>query len=231
MRAFIDLDIILYRCLFAGQRDELGYYRQLQICDNKIEDIVDTLEPDGFVLVTSGGHNFREKITPTYKANRKGMERPEYLHDARKYFKKYWDAVVTHGYEADDYIAMSAKKHDVVVSIDKDFMQLGVPIYDWVKNELFVPKDPMLYFWIQMLTGDSADNVEGLKNPAKAHYKSPPNFTQPTAAEVLEGKNYKQTVQKIYQTAYGNNWFEKFDINARLLWLKRSPEDEYYLHV
>lgn len=234
MTAIIDLDIVLYRCLFAVQGAGGDYYRQLKSCENTIEYILDKLQPEEFELVASGGKNFRLEIDENYKANRKDMRRPVYLYDSRKYFEKYWNAVVTNGVEADDYIASVYTPEDVIVSIDKDFMQLPATIFNWVKNEIFTVTNPMFHFWTQMLTGDGADNVPGVLNPAKMHFKNPPKFTLATAHEVLEGlddNRMKLTVVDLYKKCFGDDWWNRFDTNARLLWLKRGPTDQYHYHL
>jgi len=235
MTALIDFDSVLYRCLFAGQRDGIGYYRQLGICETILEGILDTLKPDQYELVITGSGNFRNKIAATYKANRDPANRPTYLHDSKKYFTKYWEAVLTKGIEADDYISMSCQPDDIIVAVDKDFFQLPYKIYNWVKKELYEPSEnPMYYFWRQMLTGDVSDNVEGVPNPWKAHFKKQPKFSDDTADSELYGKSNKEMsehVKRLYRSAFGDNWFEKFDTNGRLLWLKRSEKDSYHLHV
>lgn len=229
MTAYIDLDIVLYRCLFATK--DQNYYAQLRACDNTVQNIVDHLQPDDFELVLTGPGNFRYKIYSEYKANRKDTPRPEYLQDAKYYFIKYWnETVLATGIEADDHIAMNYQEGDIIVSTDKDFLQLPAVIHNWVKNKTFKVENPMKNFFLQMLTGDAADNVPGLPNPAKAHYKSPPNFTEGTAEPLLKGdvRDMDETVRQLYYEVYGDGWYEHYDVNARLLWLKRSPDDEYY---
>lgn len=231
MIAYIDADIILYNCLFATK--DLNFYAQLRACNNTIENILDSIEPNFYTLVLTGADNFRYKVDPNYKANRKDMPRPEYLYDAKQYLIKYWDAVLTNGYEADDYIAMNCTLDDVIVSTDKDFLQLGMPIYDRKNNEIFTPSNPWYYFCSQLLTGDPADNIPGVTNPSKLHHKTPPNFTVGTASALLDGlsvNDMKAAVTEVYMTVYGDDWFERFDTNARLLWLRRSEGDDYIKH-
>jgi DNA polymerase-1 len=227
MRLLIDTDIILYRGLFATV--DLGYFAGLRACDNMVSSILDRFQYPEYHLVLTGKGNFRKKIYTDYKANRKPESRPPYLHEAREYFKKYWEAIETEGIEADDWIASNYQEGDVIVSSDKDFKQLPARIYNPSKDELLDVDNPDFYFWLQTLVGDSADNVPGLPNPAKAHHKKQPNFTEDTASEVLKGTDYKSTVINLYQQVYGEqNWFETFDRNCRLLFLQRKNAKEYY---
>lgn len=229
MRLLIDHDILLYRALWGCKG---GYYQQLQTCDYMLEKIMDRLASEDITLIISGDSNFRKEISPAYKANRDPNQRPQYLHDAKKYYVKYWDAVVSEGCEADDVIGMAHDEDSIVVSSDKDMMQLGGLIYNPVKNELYNIQNPWYFFYMQMLTGDKADNIEGIKNPDKAHHKVQPNFTEDTAREVLMGKdcvNSQATVEALYRTQYGKgNWITAYDMNARLLFLKRAAAQEYY---
>lgn len=228
MRLLIDHDIILYRGLFGCKE---GYYRQLQTCEYMIERIIDRLGSDDITLFLSDSRNFRNEISADYKANRTTSVRPPYLHDARLYFRKYWDAVLTDNCEADDAIGMAHDDESIVVSNDKDMFQLGGFIYNPVKDEMFDIQNPEYFFYLQMLVGDHADNVEGLRNPEKAHHKNPPKFTDATAQTYLAEKSMeemRQIVQDLYFAQYGDGWFEKYDMTARLLFLRRADTDNYY---
>src|SRR5580765_2897944 len=122
MRLLIDTEVILYRNLF-GLKDS-WYYHQIRSCDNYLEKIMDRFDTTDITLFLSGSNNFRYKIYPLYKSNRKDSERPRYLYDARIYFLKYWNAVCAEGCEADDLIAMNHDEDSIIVSTDKDFNQL-----------------------------------------------------------------------------------------------------------
>jgi 5'-3' exonuclease len=228
MRLLIDHDILLYRALW-GAKDE-RYYRQLGVCENMVERILDDLGSTDYTLIMSGSGNFRYAIAPDYKANRSDQPKPRYLYDAKLYFRKYWSAVLSEGCEADDVIGMAHDESTIVVSSDKDFYQLGGLIYNPVKKEMVDIKNPWYFFYMQMLTGDAADNVPGVKNPAKAHHVIPPNFTDKTAKELLAGKSCKECkaiVLEMYEYTHNDRWFAQFDINAKLLFLKRSYADSY----
>lgn len=228
MRLLFDLDIFLYRALWGCKE---GYYRQLMTCDYMIEKVMDRLESTDITLFLSGSTNFRYGISSLYKAHRKPESRPEYLWDARNYYKTYWDAVVSDNCEADDTIGLAHGDNSIVVSTDKDMLQLGGLIYNPVKDELVEITNPEYFFYLQMLTGDQADNIIGVRNPDKSHHKNPPNFSEATAKDWLVGKDkeeMKSTVEDLYFTQYGDDWFQVYDTNARLLFLKRADAEEYY---
>lgn len=231
MTAWIDLDIVLYKGLFVTEG--LNYYAQIRACDNILGGILDRLDPDDFSLVITGPGNFRKKLDQTYKANRT-QPGPRYLHDAKQYFIKYWNAVRTTGIEADDLIATSYLPNDVIVTTDKDFLQIqGATIYNPTKDETTVVTDGMKFFFTQMLAGDPVDNVIGILNPEKSHHKTPPKFSMTTADKLLDGKSTKEMAElvlSLYNNQYQDSG-ERFDINANLLWLLRGVNDSYKLHI
>jgi len=138
----------------------------------------------------AGGDGGRRKLLPTYKANRPPA--PEDLAPQFPLVRKAVEALgiprVEHpGYEADDLIASYAKaaqaagKRVVIVSSDKDLMQLcdagdpdagrpAIYLYDTMKGKLVGPPEvqekfgvgPELLGDLLALTGDSSDNVPGV---------------------------------------------------------------------
>ncbi len=143
-------------------------------------------KPDYFAVVFDSRElTFRHKLYKEYKANREEM--PEDLANGFPYIYKMVKALnlpllVKPGYEADDLIgtmvtrAKKEKIDSVIVSGDKDFMQLigpGVQMYkpkwpnDWSMAD---EKDVMEKFGVKpeqvidvlALMGDASDNVPGV---------------------------------------------------------------------
>lgn len=134
------------------------------------------------VIFDSARENFRNEIYPEYKANRD--ETPEDLipqFDLIREATKAFDipALEMPGFEADDLIAaytkqaVEAGKKVVIVSSDKDLMQLvqpGVRMLDpmkgkWIGEEQVIEKfgvTPDKVVDVQALAGDSVDNVPGV---------------------------------------------------------------------
>ncbi len=134
------------------------------------------------VIFDAARENFRNDIYPEYKANRD--ETPEDLipqfpliREATEAFDM--PALEVEGYEADDLIAaytrlaLEAGKKVVIVSSDKDLMQLvqpGVRMLDpmksiWIEEEQVIEKfgvTPDKVVDVQSLAGDSVDNVPGV---------------------------------------------------------------------
>jgi DNA polymerase I len=134
------------------------------------------------VIFDAARENFRNEIYSDYKANR--SETPEDLipqfpliRDAVKAFDL--PSLELEGYEADDLIAAYTKlalakgKRVVIVSSDKDLMQLirpGVRMLDPMKGEFMGEEAVMEKFGVtpdkvvdvQALAGDATDNVPGV---------------------------------------------------------------------
>lgn len=233
MRLLLDADFLVYRSAFQKGKEFIQMLDGLDWC---IDDIIRQTDAESHRIFLTGSENFRKVIAEDYKSNRP-KERPPYYQDIRDYLVRNWNAEVSDGCEADDLCAMNQTEDSIVAGEDKDLLTIPGWHYriakKWSDNKkIYVSEyDAKRFFYTQCLTGDKSDAVEGLKNPAKLHHKNPPNFTEDSAAPLLEGKTVeemKAIVQDLYRTVYGEEWFVKFDTTCRLLWLKRSPTSEYY---
>lgn len=151
--------------------------------------------------------------------------------------------------EADDGVAAAARyawesgNIPVIFSRDKDFRMIPGRHVVWTTFDRFetrpetwaaVGPDSEVYgqkwFWMQMLAGDSADNIPGLEmQPAKQEgtFKTCGmacaevrlmDATSPEAAYAI--------VKELYQAYYGASWADRFVEQAALLWL-RVDNDAY----
>lgn len=228
-----DLDCLIYRS-GHGKGD---FIQQVESLDWFLQSIRDKTNASDCKLILSGETNFRKEIDPNYKSNRKESARPRYYNDLRDYSVNYLGAYLTEGIEADDELGILQNSDTCIASIDKDLLQ--VPGWhfrmkrNWEESELiFVDEDTAWFnFFKQCLTGDAVDMIEGVKNPTKAHHKKPPNFSEDTATELLSGMSKSEmleTVQEMYKIQYKDGWFQKFDVNCRLLWIQRSNAQNYF---
>lgn len=145
--------------------------------------LINDFKPSKAVIVLdSGGKNFRHELYHDYKANRPPA--PEDLVVQLKLLKEAANALnfpvlEMPGFEADDIIATLAirateeQKEAVVVSADKDLMQLingHIKLYDPVKAKFIGTEDVFSKFGVgpekvrevQALIGDSSDNIPGV---------------------------------------------------------------------
>ena len=116
--------------------------------------------------------NFRYAIDSKYKAQR--PPEPDWITKWRPVItaemESKWGFVAVDGLEADDAVAICAKHYKddykiIVASVDKDLKQIpNVTYYNYSKHttEEIDEISSMREFCIQMLSGDSADNIKGL---------------------------------------------------------------------
>ena len=218
MIALIDSDILCYRIGFATNEETEN--TAIETMAVFLEDLVlfDLLDTEGYELFLTGKTNFRNDIAVTapYKGNRTGKEKPKHLPLLREYLVKSWAASVSVDQEADDDIAIRATElgdDALIVSLDKDFLQVPTWHYNFVKKEkkYVTAQEGLHFFYKQILMGDSADNIKGLHRvgPVKAE-------------KMLEGL---QTEVEMYRCCVEAMGAERVLENARLLWLRRTYDE------
>ena len=226
-RVLVDADIIAYRHAFKADTDLLRFE---DMCDN-IDEMVQyvaqrTTFGDGDVglldFFLTGDTNFRKELATIapYKGTR-SKEKPSMFYEARGYLRDEYNATTSVDQEADDDIAIAAHGYDykcTVASADKDFLQLPCTIYNWGRDTITKQdaKEATLFFYTQLLTGDSSDNIKGV-----------PRIGPKKAAKIYEGLTEEYDLYKAaletYMTKYDNDSALPALIeNARLLWLRRE---------
>lgn len=118
-------------------------------------------------LKAEGATNYRDDVATLhpYKGNR-GTTKPYWMEAVREYLLTTWKAVPIDGKEADDQIAtraFEASKQCIICSPDKDLDQIVGLHWNYSKQvEYFIsPEEARLFFWTQVLAGDTADNIKG----------------------------------------------------------------------
>lgn len=217
----IDSDIIAYRCGFACKDESLK--TALRTTDKFVEDVIVFADHADFFydewrLFLTGKNNFRYEvaITHPYKGNRT-QPKPPHLQEIRKHLVGKWGALVCDGQEADDAIAIEATKlgdDSIMATVDKDFNQVPGWHYNFIKREHYYVDEAegTRFFYTQLLTGDSTDNIFGLERvgPKKA-------------AKILEDCTNEEEMYTACLEAYGD--FKRLLENARLLWLRRKRNE------
>ena len=189
---------------------------------NKIED---TYDVDKVITFAGAKGNFRKQISKTYKANRKESDRPPLLSELQKYVKESYDAIAGEGVETDDVVATywktltTALSRDevIIVSLDKDYKQLPCIIYDYhYKKQCFYnisEAEARYNFWVQMIAGDSADNVNYCKGYGEAYCRK-------AFKDCLSTFSYLKVTFSLFKKIYRNKAREKFLECYQLLKLK-----------
>lgn len=251
MEALIDGDIVAYRAACSCEkiptlvelaamgkdiddRESLIQIEPVEIALLRVEDILRNIllevGADSYKVFISGEHDFRVKVNPEYKANRKDLRRPKHLQACNEYMVTEWQAIVTDGIEADDALGIeqteserrrllfepNAKDWSMICSIDKDLLQIPGQHYNFVKKEFSTISyiDGQRNLYKQMLIGDTADNIFGVKGIGKVGAN---NIIDPLNDEEL-----------MYNTVYDlYNDHERFEMNLKCLTiLTKEPHDK-----
>lgn len=230
------VDIQTIKQWFAqGKTKDWMRAKILEECKNRLCNIGDNLfseiEETGIMIghveyfITNAPKSIRRKIYPQYKTNRRPNK---WVNLIRAYLIEMGFAVTHPEFEADDLIFDRAnelgEQNCIILTMDKDLTQIpgihfnyyrpkiineqGQKVSGDVKGLSLVTKEEAEYnFWLSMITGDSGDNIKGIKG-----------LGQDKAKKLLYGKtDLKLAVINVYKEYIGRDWEEEFEINYRLL--------------
>lgn len=194
----------------------------LLICQNKLNALCEKLEADRFNIFLTGKGNYREEVATIkpYKGNRSSVEKPVHFAVCREWFENHTASVISIGEEADDLLGIEQTKRKgegILCSIDKDLMQIRGNHYNWNKDIKFrINADASdRWFWLQMLMGDTADNIPGI-----------PKIGEVKAHKMIDGLTTRQDrcniVVEQYKKTYGESWSSALHEVGQLLWIRRD---------
>lgn len=242
-RVHIDGDMLAYQC---GGNDDTDVATSRRILKSKIDLLKDASGAESILLhMTASGSTKGDRAviayTKPYQGQRKG-HRPKNWQYLRDYMAEGLAGPVKQWYdrEADDGFGfISAHCHgDVIATRDKDMRMLPGLHLNWDTYELVhVPADAWcveaggkvygLKWWaIQMLWGDSADNIPGLPK----HPDFPRGVGEVAAGKLLAfADNHISAVDALhdaYLAYWGDEWADRFAEQAALLWIRRGRHAE-----
>lgn len=143
----------------------------------RVEDTVASLMEkagcDTALVCLTSKSNFRKEIDPEYKANRNKVRKPTCLKQVREFMVKNMKTKTVDGLEADDLLGIFMTKNPdkyIMWSIDKDLKQIAGRHLTEDGIILISEEEAEFNFWMQVLTGDQADNYKGIQGvgPVKA---------------------------------------------------------------
>lgn len=219
------MDGMVYSVGFAAKGEPLAYV--LTTVKEAIQKILDKFpERKDHKLFISGKGNFREAIATIkpYKGNRDPSKKPEYYDEIKQYMVDHQGAIVVDGQEADDALAQAqweAKdKSTCIVSVDKDLWT--VP--GWHMNpkkqvlEYITLADANYNFYVQMLVGDTVDNIPGIDQigPIKAA-----KLLLPAKGDTFK---MRELVMNEYKKQYGITAGSAYDEVSNLLYIRRIKD-------
>jgi 5'-3' exonuclease len=182
------------------------------------------LLPEEVILYLSGPENFRVGLATIkpYKGNRDPTHKPVHGPAIREYMMERYGAVVSDGCEADDLLSIKQTEllelgiDSCICTIDKDLDMVPGFHYNYVSRERYYVDevDSQVYFWRQMLTGDTVDNIPGVKGIGKKG-----------AEKLIEWgmtpEEMYAVVHPLYVQCYGEEFADAALLeNGRLLWMQ-----------
>jgi len=177
-----------------------------------LENMISKFQANAVRIFLSGSNNFRNEIYPIYKANRLDQKRPEHYGAIREHLINKWHAEVINGMEADDAMGINQYDDTIICTIDKDLDTIAGAHYNFVKDEYYQvsPKEAVNNFCMQMLAGDSTDNICALWRVGMA-----------TAKKRLDTyPDYYTGALEEYKKYYGDGWEEAWDCNEQLIGIR-----------
>jgi DNA polymerase-1 len=234
---YIDGDSLIFKCSYGVEGNIPSKLKMKKRWKQAIKKIRSETFADNIGIALRGDDNFRVELSPIYKKNRPKladdvMGRIMWL-DA---WAKEQGAVAANGWEADDLVCCWAYEADkrgeayVIAGIDKDLLQYPgnhynyggtarKPKTDEEKWNFITPEAGQFALFCQFLTGDSTDNIIGIKGigPAKAN-------------KALKDKTPKEMMEKIvemYKDHWPKDWDEQLKMNTNLMYMRRFDNDEF----
>jgi DNA polymerase-1 len=212
MQALVDGDIVAYRCAASVKEFEpmeLAIYR----VDVLLQQIIEATDATTMQVFVKGKDNFRYKIYPEYKANRRDTPDPIWRQACHDHLLNEYKAIEAHGMEADDLLGINQQEEgSVICSIDKDLRTIPGHHFNFVKVELDHVKkqDALRTFYKQMLIGDRSDNLFGVDKigPKKAD-------------KLLEHLDDEQDMFEVVYNKY-NEDAKRFVTNANCFWILQN---------
>ena len=225
MILLVDADSLVFASCYKPKEEEGSFFENIedvilkfdetfQRVVNELSELYDVTE----VLVFNDSRgNFRKLITKKYKANRTGQNKPPLLSKIHKHVTNSYKGIQGCGMETDDLVAAHWKSLSdiygrdkvMIVSIDKDYLQFPALIYKYNRKEVLdISKyDALKNFYTQMITGDTADNVnyfkgKGIKFAQKYYEDCDTEFQFTKRLYLLFKEKYKSKAKEKYAECY-----------------------------
>ena len=221
-KCFIDADSIIYR---IALKTDISLKKAMEYYDRAIEEIQWETCSGRVYVALKGEGNFRYDIEPDYKGQRKVSNVDEAVVERRKDLNEYAYSLghfKSDNCEADDVVSiwaqqsLDAKEHYVIAHIDKDIDMVEGWHYNFTKETLYYICKDQGYrkMCLQMLTGDSTDNIQGLVGigPKKAE-KLLADVPQP---DMLD------KVREAWEEAHPEDWQDRLEVCWNLLYMRRN---------
>lgn len=217
---FLDSHNAIFRTLYTStKQNELhqiedntfAFFKYLYL-QNLIK-LIEHFEPTKVVIAIDSKMNWRKKVYPEYKAQRKANRDKstvdfdvffpildDFMEDLKQTFTNIYFLKLDEC-EGDDIIGVLAKHFhlqdipSIIVSTDRDMYQLqrykNVKQFDPKNRKLAISINPIVELECKIITGDKGDNIPAIK----------PKCGPVTAASLIK-KDYVQTIRELEESIY-----------------------------
>lgn len=228
-----------------------------EIVDERVQGILDSVRAKDHIGFVTGPGNFRFEIAQMlpYKGNREDFEKPYHWKTVDEYLRLKYNVVEIRGREADDELAILQRQYlaagitTAICSRDKDLRMCEGLHYSWACGKT-QPEKPLYYidrmegikfFFKQMLTGDSTDNIIGCGKKEESVYKTGKKKGQvytrrvgvgPAGADKLLSKgvcpaDWYNIIRNQYLIVFGLDSERAMLENARLLYIGQTEDKQF----
>lgn len=243
----IDGDIIAYRCAASCEKQGV-VVEDLGVAQMRAHELMTRIiklhsPEEDFLVCLSGENNFRKKLNPAYKANRKNQTPPRWLKEMQEWLKTSWGAEYETGLEADDLLGIHQTRHGdnfITCTLDKDLRQVPGWHYSWEiqgtsslgklwvrpEEKIFVsPLEGLFNFYWQLIMGDATDNIFGFDGKARAKI---PKFLEEWNIEMQSYDTEKDLFDFVREKYNDDN---RLLMNGACLWVLRKVGDDWQDHA
>jgi 5'-3' exonuclease len=225
--AIIDGDVLLYQSMWGCVTIEEGQEKFKEVFDDAMESMFAT----DYVMALGGPDNFRLDIFPDYKGNRKKVKdsRPSWFGDLKSWIiDNYPGSILSDNCEADDMVRVWATQCKdsnldfIVCSVDKDLNCIVGPHYNPRTRQILNISDNYAerFYWEQILTGDSTDNIPGI-------YRCGPVKAKKILENAFTRKELQSAVCVAYKDSYQEHGYSHLISNSRLIHIWRYIDDYF----
>lgn len=187
---------------------------------NIMKEILRGARASTYQIYLTGDGNYRDDIATIkkYKGNRDASHKPFHFDAIRHYLVEQWGAEVVPFQEADDAMGIAQDGEETIIcTIDKDLMM--IPGYHYNFNKGFTTYmdtgKALNFFYTQLITGDTVDNIQGIKGAGPAKAK-----------KILHNLDTEGEYIRAVGLAYACSDYDDPEAalleNARLLWIRRE---------
>lgn len=219
----IDADSLLYQAAWVAEKDSNTKEQGFQVYDELVAAIAAAVGAERALTYISDVKCFRHAVHDQYKANRKDRPVMPLLAPIKEYAKR--SAVLASSFgrvEADDALGLAYDPDtDILAHLDKDLDQLPGMHYNYTHKQFYTVSqwEGIRYFWLQMLTGDRADNIAGIHRLGPVGAKKVlADCTTPLELELAVIRRYQEAFPDVPNDQIATRLHQ----TASLLWIQRA---------